>query len=183
MKRWIAVCAVMLAVVSGVKAQTVGSAEVDAAKQAKVQELFDVMHMDRMMGQIMTAMGGMMQQMVRTTPGADKMNPQQKALLDDFMKQGMQLVADAVSWKSMEPEYLKIYASSFTTEEIEEITAFYRTPAGQSMLAKTPAITQAGMKVAQGRMVEMQPKLKALQDEFIEKLKAAQTGTPAAQPN
>ncbi|MGA7156455.1 MAG: DUF2059 domain-containing protein [Acidobacteriaceae bacterium] len=180
MKRWVAVCAVVLAMGPMMRAQTTDAAVPDAAKVAKVQQMFEVMHMDRMMSQLMTAMGGAMQQMVRTMPGADQMNEQQKALMDEFMKQGMQLVTDTMSWKSMEPEYVKIYATAFTTQEIDAIIAFYQTSAGQSMLEKTPMLTQAGMKIAQGRMVELEPKLKALQDEFIPKMVAA--GTTAVQP-
>ena len=58
-----------------------------------------------------------------------------------------------------------IYARNFTVAELHDLTAFYRTPMGQKLLEKTPAITQQslvvgqawGQKVAvelQGRMTE-----------------------------
>lgn len=182
MKRWIAVCAVVLAMGTGVRAQTVASTEPDAAKQAKVRELFDAMHMAHMMDQMMTMMNGVVEQMVRTLPGADQMTPQQKVLVKDFTDKAMELSRDAVSWKSLEPEYVKIYATAYTTEEIDAITAFYKSPAGQTMLNKTPELTQASMKVVQGRMIDLQPKLKALQADFIEKMKATTEGKQGAEP-
>jgi hypothetical protein len=102
--------------------------------------------------------------------------------MDEFMEEGSKVVSSSLSWTSLEPEYVKIYAATFTTEEIDAITAFYRTPAGQSMLAKTPLITQASVKVAQARMVDLMPKMKALQDEYIAKMVAAQDSKSAAQP-
>jgi hypothetical protein len=173
MKRWIAVCAVMLAVGPVVKAQTVASADLNAAKQAKVQELFDAMHMDRTMEQMMTTINGMIEQTIQTTPGASQMTEQQRALIKDFTDKAMKLSHDALSWKSLEPEYVKIYGAEYTTEEIEAITAFYKSPAGQTMLSKTPELMQASMKVVQARMVEMQPQLKALQADFVAKMTAS----------
>jgi uncharacterized protein len=181
MKRWIAVCAVVLAIGPVVQAQTAASAEVDAAKQAKVQELFDAMHMDRMMGQMMSNMNGMVAQMVRTMPGADQMTEEQKALVKDFTEKAVKLSQNALNWKSLEPEYVKIYAAEYTTEEIEAITAFYKTPAGQTMLEKTPELLQASMKIVQKRMVDLQPEMKALQADFVEKIAATKgkQGAPA----
>jgi uncharacterized protein len=186
MKRWIAVCAVVCAVVLAVgpvvKAQTAASAEVDAAKQAKVQELFDAMHMDRTMEQMMTTINGMIEQTVQTTPGVNQMTEQQRALIKDFTDKAMKLSHDALSWKSLEPEYVKIYGAEYTTEEIEAITAFYKSPAGQTMLSKTPELMQASMKVVQARMVELQPQLKALQADFVAKMTAT-TGKQGASPS
>jgi hypothetical protein len=190
MKRWIAVCAAVCAVVCAVvlavgpvvKAQTAASAEVDAAKQAKVQELFDAMHMDRTMEQMMTTINGMIEQTVQTTPGVNQMTEQQRALIKDFTDKAMKLSHDALSWKSLEPEYVKIYGAEYTTEEIEAITAFYKSPAGQTMLSKTPELMQASMKVVQARMVELQPQLKALQADFVAKMTAT-TGKQGASPS
>jgi hypothetical protein len=183
MKRWIAVCAVVLAMGPYVKAQTAPSTETDAAKQAKVQELFEVMHMGHMMDQLMSNVNGMIEQMVQTTPGADQMTEQQKALVKEFTDKAIKLSQESVSWNSLEPEYVKIYAATYTTEEIDAITTFYKSPAGQAMLSKTPELTRASMQVVRSRMIDLQPKLKELQAEFIEKMRASTGGKQGAEPS
>jgi hypothetical protein len=42
-----------------------------------------------------------------------------------------------------------VYASNFTAEELRDIEAFYRQPAGQKMLEKMPTIAQQSMQVGQ----------------------------------
>ena len=50
---------------------------------------------------------------------------------------------------AMIEEVAAIYARNFTAAELREVTAFYRTPVGQKMLQKLPAITQESMVVGQ----------------------------------
>lgn len=183
MKRWVAVCAVVLAMGPGLKAQTAAAGgAADAAKQAKVQELFDVMHMDRTVGQMMSRINRMIEQSAQTLPGTEQMTAQQKALAQDFMHQAMNLSETEMSWKSLEPEYERIYAATFSIQELDAIIAFYKSPAGQAMLDKTPELTQDSMQVVQRRMVELQPKMRALQEQFMEKIKATEVEKPAVQP-
>ena len=168
MKRWIAVLALAVMV------PVCGAQTVDTAKQAKVQALFDVMHMDKMMDKMMTSVMQMVGQMVQSTPGVDQMSPAQQKLLAGLEKNAMKLATDNMGWKAMEPEYVKIYADTFSSDEIDAITKFYSSPAGQTMLEKTPELTQASMKIVQARMVTLQPQLKALQDQFVKDMANAE---------
>jgi hypothetical protein len=65
----------------------------------------------------------------------------------------------------MSDALVAIYSSNFSAEELLAVTAFYRTPAGQKFLLKTPLVAQqsleAGQKIgqsigadAQKRMIE-----------------------------
>jgi hypothetical protein len=42
-----------------------------------------------------------------------------------------------------------IYSSNFSAEELHAVTAFYRTPAGQKFLLKTPLVAQQSMAAGQ----------------------------------
>jgi len=46
-------------------------------------------------------------------------------------------------------EITAIYARNFTPDELREITAFYRGPAGKKFLEKQPAIAQESMQIGQ----------------------------------
>jgi uncharacterized protein len=52
-------------------------------------------------------------------------------------------------YTSMVNDIATVYANSFTAGELRDIEAFYRQPAGQKLLEKTPAITQQSNQVAQ----------------------------------
>jgi hypothetical protein len=61
-----------------------------------------------------------------------------------------------------------IYATSFTVAEMKDIIAFYRGPAGQALLAKSPAIAQQSMAAGQRIGAEIG---RELQSRMIEELK------------
>lgn len=73
----------------------------EASKQAKVQDLFATMHMDRMMDQMMDAITASVRQNMSTIPGMDQMTPEQKKLVDDFMVRVLTVAKDSVGWSAL----------------------------------------------------------------------------------
>jgi hypothetical protein len=167
MKRWIVVLAAVMAI-APCYAQ-----DVDAAKRAKVEELMSTMHVDKMMGQMMDMAKAQVQQSAAGMPGADSMTPAQKKIYEDFQQKSLDLVMQSVSWKSIEPEIVKLYTDTFTEQEIDGIVAFYKSPSGQAMLNKTPQLMTGMMQFMQGRIGDLQPKVKALTDQFAKDMAAA----------
>jgi hypothetical protein len=70
-----------------------------------------------------------------------------------------------MSYASLEPELVKIYAEEFTEQELKDITKFYLTPAGKKMAQKLSVLQQKGMAIGQQRvqahMAELQESMKA----------------------
>jgi len=160
MKRLIAVMAVALAV-----APCYGQSE-DAVKRAKVEELMSAMHIDSMMSQMTEMAKAQVQQSTQGMSQLESMTPQQKKLIADFQSKSLDLVMASVSWKVIEPDVVKLYTATFTDDEIDGITAFYKSPSGQALLSKTPQLMTGMMQFTQNRIANMQPKLKALADQF-----------------
>lgn len=69
--------------------------------------------------------------------------------LDEFM-----------SWDDLRPEYVRLYGSVYTEDEIHELIAFYRTPVGQKSVDLMPRLMREGAEIGQ-RMI--QPHLPELQ--------------------
>lgn len=172
MKKWMAVLVMMLVVAPMARAD-------EASKTAKVHQLFIVMHMDRtmqqMIDQVTVFMKQQMQQTMKQSMASNQLTPTQQKLTDEYLDKTMKLAFDTMSWTALEPDYTKIYADTFTEDEIDAITVFYKSPAGQTMLEKTPDLTAASMKVVQVKMVDLQPKMKVLQDEYVQKMKDTAT--------
>ena len=57
-----------------------------------------------------------------------------------------------------------VYASSFSVEEMREIDAFYRKPAGQKFLEKSPAIMQQAMQIGEDGSRKAAEEIKASAD-------------------
>jgi hypothetical protein len=46
-------------------------------------------------------------------------------------------------------EVARLYATNFSEQELKDILAFYKSPAGQKLLAQQPKVVDASMKFAQ----------------------------------
>jgi hypothetical protein len=71
----------------------------------------------------------------------------------------------------MRPIYVTIYKESLERSDVDAMIAFYKTPAGQAVLAKLPAILQRSMSVAQARLQAVIPKLKGAMEEVLREAK------------
>jgi hypothetical protein len=60
-----------------------------------------------------------------------------------------EFLARHVTWNAMKDEYAELYAGAFTEEELREMTAFYRTPAGQKLARATPQLSRLGGELAE----------------------------------
>jgi len=71
------------------------------------------------------------------------------------------------------PEYLdrvtEVYARTYTLSELHGIAAFYKSLAGQAVLAKQPQIAEAVVAVAQTSLL---PKMEARMPAIIKKIEA-----------
>jgi hypothetical protein len=112
------------------------SAEAPAANAHSLElakHLFAQMHMDQLMGGMMTNMTPLLVQQVRKT------NP-------SITEEQAQIITQAVSEASREmmakviDRIIPLYASTFTEKELQDLVAFYDGPTGQAMLTKMPTL-------------------------------------------
>ena len=154
----------------------------DASKRAKAEQLFMLLHMDTMMEQLMSGVRTQVQQITESMPGADHATPEQKKQIVDFQQRVMDVVNQKIGWKALEPDFISLYASTYTEEELDGILAFYKSPVGQRMIEKTPELTTKSTRITQQKMSELQPVLSQMVQDFMKQM-AASMGTPApAQP-
>lgn len=62
---------------------------------------------------------------------------------------------------------MNLYSNAYSEEEIDGILAFYHSPAGRAMLAKTTDLTERSIAISQRRMDAIAPKIQELIDQFI----------------
>ena len=149
----------------------------EASRRAKAEEMVTLLHMDTLMKQMMDAMEKQVSTSVRQMAPGNNLTPQQQAKLDEYNKKVFALIESQMGWKAIEPDILDLYAKTFTDEELDGILAFYKSPAGISMVEKLPGLTTQAMQLTQSRMVALQPQLKQMLVDF-----AKQSNTPPASP-
>lgn len=99
------------------------------------------------------------------------LTPVQQEAIDRHRRRLAQVIAEEMGWEVVEPEYRRLYKNVFTQQEIDESIAFYRTPAGQAVILKLPAVMQQSLALVQTKIQRMAPKLKEIQQGLETELK------------
>jgi hypothetical protein len=79
----------------------------------------------------------------------------------------MKVVDQSFSWPVLEPAYVKLYGDTYTEAELDGILAFYKSPAGQAMLTRTPELSAGVMQIVHSHMGDFQPKMQSLQELYL----------------
>jgi len=134
------------------------------SKAAKIEELLVVMKADKLVDQIFDQMNSvLMGQLGGAGDG--------KSIMSEVQPQLMAAIRRRMSWDKMKPQYVRIYGESFTEEEVSAMVAFYKTPAGRSMLEKLPVVMQKSMEIVQPIMKDLTPEIQRIVETAAEKAK------------
>ncbi len=69
------------------------------------------------------------------------MTPKQEKIIKNMTNAVSNTLQEEVSWKKLEPMYLREYKKTFSEKEVEGMLAFFKTPAGQAYANKVPLLT------------------------------------------
>jgi hypothetical protein len=143
----------------------------DASRRAKVEELFTLIHLDETYGQMMTQIKAQSSQMTSQIFPTGAMTDTQKTQVAEFQGNVDTILQQSLSWESLKPEYIKLYTDEYTEPELDGMLTFYKSPVGQSMLAKTPELLKASSAIAMGRMATVEPKLRQMMEDLEQQVK------------
>lgn len=144
-----------------------------ASKQAKIEELMQLTHTDRLMSQMLEQMTVRMKANADQRAASLHFTPEQKSAYDDFQQKLNQLLASYLAWDKMKPVMIQVYSETYTDEELDGILNFYRSPAGQAMVAKSPELMSKTMTEMTQQMSTLQPQIQQLSRDFAAKMKEA----------
>lgn len=147
---------------------SVPATETAASKREIVEEMLVLMDVDAMVDTIYTQMDQMMQGMGREMG----ITPEDQPLFDKYSAKMTAIMRSEVSWQKMKEPIIAVYQNYFTTQELADMLAFYKSPSGQSMLKKMPEVMKASMVVSQDMMKTVIPQLQQLSQELAEEVKA-----------
>lgn len=72
--------------------------------------------------------------------------------------------------KEMESDLIKVYSDVYSEEELKGIVDFYKSPAGQSMIKKTPILMDKFSTLNKAKTKDLMPKIVKLINDFKESI-------------
>jgi hypothetical protein len=107
-----------------------------------------------------------------------KPSAEERKILDTYAEESMDVVNKELTMDRLIPLYVQVYASHFTQEEVDGMIAFYESPVGKSMVAKTPQVMQGVMAGMQPLMAPMSEKIQAAAQRMANALTALKKQAP-----
>jgi hypothetical protein len=144
-----------------------------AASAGKVEELLEVMDVKANHAQMQVMMARVFDdsfQAVARERGVTAEQAERLAASNERMKRTF---LEVFTWEKLGPRYSALYQEILTDAEVDGALAYYRSPEGASMKAKTPLLMERSMRIGQELMMEALPKLRADLDKTMAEAAAA----------
>ncbi|RBG04379.1 hypothetical protein BRN33_10895 [Xanthomonas oryzae pv. oryzae] len=126
-----------------------------APSDADINRLLAASRAQTMLDTMLPQIEAMQQQQFAQLTAQRQLDADQQAQLQRIQERTRQTVRKALSWSELRPTYVDIYKRSFSREDVLAMAEFYESSAGQSLLDKTPALTQNLMGAIQQRMLPL----------------------------
>ena len=135
-----------------------------SAREAKVEQLLTLTGVDSQTDKVMDQVYKMA---VANFPSDAP--PEVRAKVEEAQAKVFAVIRERMSWKTMKPRYVKLYAEVYTEEELDGMIAFFSSATGRSMTAKNPVLMQRSMEMMQTLMAELMPEIKRLAAEGMQR--------------
>lgn len=120
-----------------------------------INRLLAASRAQNMLDAMLPQMEAMQQQQFAQLSGNQQLSPEQKQRIQRIQQRTSQTMREALSWSQMRPMYVDLYKRSFSKEDVLAMAEFYESPAGQSLLDKTPTLMQNLMVAIQQKMTPL----------------------------
>ena len=140
----------------------------DAAARTKAEQLLEAMKTGE---QLAAAMEANFQKLLQ--PSIDQAAEDERPALAQARAAGSTFVRENMAWATLKNDFVTLYATTFTVEELDAMLAFYRSPLGQRLVERAPAITSRTMALTAERMEHLMPDLQRIVAETMGKAHTA----------
>ena len=139
--------------------------------EASIKQLLEVAQARKLVDSVMAQMDNLMQQAVVQAVHGRPIPPKVQKEIDQSRAEMLAMMKEVLDWNKLEPMYTRVYQKTFTQQEVDGMLAFYKTPAGQAVLGKMPAVMQNTMDEMQQLMGPVMQKIQKMQEDVVAQMK------------
>ena len=140
--------------------------------EASIQQLLEVGQAHKLVDTMTAQMDGYMKQIMQQATQGQHITPEIQKGIDKREAEMMSMLKELLDWDKLEPMYVRVYQKSFTQGEVDGMVAFYKTPIGQALLTKMPAVMQNTLNEMQQMMQPMMQRMQRMQQDVVAEIQA-----------
>ena len=137
-----------------------------------IKQLLEVAQAHKLVDAVMRQMDNLMQQTIAQATQGQKIPPAVEKDIEARRAEMTAMMKELLDWKKLEPIYLRVYQKTFSQQEVDGMIAFYKTPAGQAVIGKMPAVMQNTVEEMQQMMGPVMQKMQKMQQDIVAAMKA-----------
>jgi uncharacterized protein len=138
---------------------------------ASLDALFAASRADQMISLMLGSLEQGFRQGMAAAAAGKPLSAEQQRFLDAAPAKIVAVIKDEMSWDKLKPLMVQLYKESLTQEDVEGLTAFYNSAAGQAFVNKMPAVSQRATVLMQAYLQPMLPKMKLAMEQAIAEAK------------
>lgn len=128
----------------------------EAPSDQSVEQLLQTMDMNTILQETLKQIRPQLDQQayitVQNIVKRDQLSPQEQIVANDLADEFYKQSSKSIAWENIKPIYQKIYKDVYTADEVKAQIDFYSSPAGQSILKKSPLVAQESMKMINSKL-------------------------------
>ena len=154
-------------------------AHAESPSDGDVNRLLAASRAQTMLDSMLPQLEQMQREQFNQVAAGRQLTPNQQTQLQQVEERTRQTLTQAMSWSQMRPMYVDLYKRTFTREEVIAMAEFYESPAGQSLLDKTPQLMRNVMGAIQQKVAPLMANLQKDLDRILaEPAPGAGSGKP-----
>ena len=137
-----------------------------------MKQLLEVTQVQKMLDSTMAQIDVFMNQAVQQLTQGQQVTPEIQTQIDKSRADAKAMMREILDWNKLEPMYVRVYQKSFSQQEVDQLIAMYKTPAGQALLHKMPLVMQNTMAEMQQLMQPVMQKIQQSQQQIAAQIRA-----------
>ncbi len=151
----------------------------DAASHRRLaEELLELHNAKAQVEQI----AGQMQMMILSQFDALETPPESQEETKALQELTAEMLGQEFSWEILKEEYLDLYVTTFTEEELQGIIDFTKGPIGRKLQEVSPTLVQKSREIGQQHAENAMTRVQQAMEQFMADQAKKEAGSPAAAP-
>jgi hypothetical protein len=143
---------------------------------ASIQELTTLSRSQDVFRSVKPQMDAMIASSIKEASQGQTITPERQAVLDRMREKMVAAYDEAFNSQAMQNVMLRVYQATYTQDEVDGLIAFYKTPAGQALINKSPLMMQNMMDEMRQMMRPMTQRMMQIKQDSERELKALPAG-------
>jgi uncharacterized protein len=156
-------------------------AQAAAPSKESVEKLLAATNVEKQFLGMQAQVEGLTRSAIEQALQGQTLTPEAQQLLETKRQKTVAEFKQEANWAGIKDLYVQIYIENFSQDEVDGLTAFYQSPAGQAFMQKMPLVMQKASGVMQQRMkptmIKLQQSLKDATEEAKGSAKKPDTPT------